>query len=341
MFIEDKYMKYRVILVSCEDVDDRSSRLWSGTTFYCSEAIKKQFEVIGAKIGYPWVKERGDMEKRYLGGKADFSLLLASYDPEGKHRPFAIYVDDASQPPESYKRVIYTRKTFDHALVIFAFSDFERKMIIDDYGITPSKVVTVGAGPNLRRLPSINNKEFDGKTILFVGSDMSRKGGLVLLEAFKKVKEMISNARLIIISSDAYIYSKERELRHFGIIIKNFVSKQTLGHWYRCASVFVMPSFYEPFGIVFLEAMAYKLPCIGTNVCAMPEIIDDAKTGFVVRPGDANELAEKIIYLLRHKMVSKHMGELGRKKVEQYYLWDRVAQRMEKHVESVLKKRKY
>ena len=79
-------------------------------------------------------------------------------------------------------------------------------------------------------------------------------------------------------------------------------AQNTLPYYYSAAEVVVMPSFYEPFGIVFAEAMAHKLPCIGGNSCAIPEIIDNEKTGFIVPPGNSKILGkisiaeEKSIY---------------------------------------------
>ena len=61
---------------------------------------------------------------------------------------------------------------------------------------------------------------------------------------------------------------------------------------YRRATAFVMPSRYEPFGIVFLEAMAYWLPCVGSRTCAMPEIIDEGVTGLLAEPDDVDSLAD-------------------------------------------------
>jgi len=86
--------------------------------------------------------------------------------------------------------------------------------------------------------------------------------------------------------------------------------------------------------------MAYKLPCIGTNICAIPEIIEHGKTGFLVRLNDPDELAEKIIFILRHKKIAEKMGEQGRQKIERYYTWDLVVRRMLNEIGTVLPKKK-
>ena len=74
--------------------------------------------------------------------------------------------------------------------------------------------------------------------------------------------------------------------------------------------------------------MAYKLPCIGTKRFAMSEIIEDGKTGFLVDPNSHYELADRIVFLLKHPEVSRKMGEAGYQKVIKYYNWDKVVERM-------------
>ncbi len=332
-------MKYKILLVTGADVDDPRSRIrWSGTPYYCGLAIRKIFQVMGRIIIDAVYKK---YKNKHLLIKPDFTLFLGVLNPGRGHRPFAIYFDDAiSRCFRKGIKAQMAQKSYDNAIAIFTFSEFARRLIIKEYGVAPSKIVNVGAGPNLLNyLPFIDTKKFDGKTILFVGRQVKRKGGLVLFEAFKKIKHKVPDARLIMISRDAYKYNKQRKSNDYDVTIYGSVDKQVLGYWYRRASVFTMPSLFEPFGIVFLEAMAYKLPCIGTNICAMPEIIDNGRTGFLVKPGDADELAEKIVYLLRNKEESRRMGELGRKKIEQYYSWVHAVKRIEKHMGRVLSRR--
>jgi len=102
--------------------------------------------------------------------------------------------------------------------------------------------------------------------------------------------------------------------------LNSYTSKRPCGvHPNGGASVFAMPSIQENFRHVFLEAMAYKTPCIGTAVDAMPEIIENGKTGFLVPPNDHKELADKLILLLEEENLMKRMGEPGRRRVEKYF----------------------
>jgi glycosyltransferase involved in cell wall biosynthesis len=74
--------------------------------------------------------------------------------------------------------------------------------------------------------------------------------------------------------------------------------------------------------------MAHRLPCVGTQVCAMPEIIADRETGLLVPPGDAGRLAEALITLLDSPALCREMGEKGFARYEAYYTWSSVAERI-------------
>ena len=143
---------------------------------------------------------------------------------------------------------------------------------------------------------------------MYVGKDFSRKGGEYLLKAFNIVRKTIPDAELRIIGPEL---NKVPD----GVKCLGFVSKyddkslSALLEEYRKARVFVVPSLYEPFGISFAEAMAHRVPCIGTNICAMPEVIKNGVTGFVVPPADEESLADRIIQLLSSEEMCVEMGD--------------------------------
>jgi glycosyltransferase involved in cell wall biosynthesis len=96
------------------------------------------------------------------------------------------------------------------------------------------------------------------------------------------------------------------------------------------ATLFVLPTLREPYGIAFLDAMACELPCIGTNVEAVPEIIEEGVTGLLVPPGDDIALTGAVAALLRDPARARAMGERGRRRVARQFLWSHVAGRIER-----------
>jgi glycosyltransferase involved in cell wall biosynthesis len=99
--------------------------------------------------------------------------------------------------------------------------------------------------------------------------------------------------------------------------------------------VFALPSRCEPFGLVFLEAMVFGLPCIGTRRDAMPEIIEDGITGYLVETGDEATLADRLVHLLQDRNLAKRMGEAGHARVMSRFQWSHVAERMDRRLEQV------
>jgi glycosyltransferase involved in cell wall biosynthesis len=219
---------------------------------------------------------------------------------------------------------------YRNASYVFTASQYVRRSMVEDYGVDPARAVTVGGGRNMEASDGLN-KAYDGKTILFVGYEFERKGGNVLLAAFERVAAEIRDAELLIAGPPRLPCPLPRGARLLGPLSPTEVSRL-----YTRASLFAMPSLFEPFGFVFLEAMEHKLPCIGSDRCAMPEIIVDGETGLIVPAGNAQALAERISYLLRRPDTMRLMGERGRERVRKFFTWGAVARRIDERLAELL-----
>jgi glycosyltransferase involved in cell wall biosynthesis len=222
-------------------------------------------------------------------------------------------------------------KRLDH---IFTMSKWIADSFVKDFGVKHDTLTPIGAGINLPQIREIVNKSYDHPHLLFIGKEFERKGGRYLLEAFGRVRQEIPRATLTVIGPELSDLPP-------GVTCLSYVSKHSLSGLnllldeYARASVFVMPSLYEPFGIVFAEAMAHKLPCIGTNICAMPELIDDKVTGLLVPPKDAKSLAEAMLTLLKNPDMCAQYGEAGYTKYLNLYTWSSVAERCVRKLEEL------
>ena len=298
---------------------------------YAKKAIQKhhgQFDLIFqiSSMFTPFLDELRSGIIPSLQGKKD--VLMIDYTTALSKN----YQGWAPFKSELKKRLFLEQLVYAHAELIFTTSENTRKSLIDHYGVLPQKVITTGYGLNLGDLKSFD-KKYDGKTILFIGMDFERKGGYVLLEAYRKVRKEIPQAKLIIIGPNKDIH---RIVEPGVEFLGNINDRKMIEEFYEKASLFVMPSFCEPFGLVFLEAMAYKIPCIGADKDAMPEIIEDGKNGFLVPAGDSQALADRIIFLLKDEAYLKELGQNAYHFVKENFLWEKVVSRMDRALKGII-----
>ncbi|MHB8417458.1 MAG: glycosyltransferase family 4 protein [Myxococcales bacterium] len=185
------------------------------------------------------------------------------------------------------------------------------------YGIEPSKVRVVGGAANV--FPDRPVREHDGRTITFVGREFARKGGLVLTRAFTQLRRRRPEARLLVVGP------KERLDLPAGAVRIGPVPFGELPAIFAASTVFALPSLQEPFGLAFLDAMACGLPCVGTSIEAVPEIVEHGETGLLVPPGDELSLAAALERLLADPALARRMGERGRERVRDRHRWTHVA----------------
>jgi FkbM family methyltransferase len=215
------------------------------------------------------------------------------------------------------------RQVLHNARFVFAKSEYLRRAIIDDLQCDPGRVIVVGAGANYAR-NELEEKDYSRQIALFVGIDFERKGGRVLLDAWRHVHSRLPGAELWITGPRPRQVTEGGGIRWLGYM----ASKEQMRELYHQATLFVMPSLFEPYGLVFLEAMGHGLPCIGTSHCAMPEIIEPGVTGLLVPPGEARPLAESLMWLFGQPEEAAQMGRRALATVQQRFLWSHVAERM-------------
>lgn len=283
----------------------------------------------------------------------DFILQMgATFEPAGRGSvPYAVYCDSNIVVSErhvdsgwSYAGVMSDRaratlrelegRVYGQAALVFTMSEKLRGSFIDDYGLDPARVRTVYGGPNFDDDESRDAARAEARgngtpTVLFVGRRFERKGGPVLLEAFRGVRRELPTARLIVVGPDTAPAILEPGVEWLGFLDKRDpADRERLSDAFASADVFCLPTLWEPFGVAFLEAMHYGLPCIGSDVWAVPEMIRPGENGLVVPRWDAARLTEAILALLRDPERARRMGENGRRLARREFTWDAVVDRM-------------
>ena len=219
------------------------------------------------------------------------------------------------------------REIYRAAEHLFAFSEATKGSLVGDYGLAPEKVTVTGAGVNFLQLPELPTRRDPRSsahpTILFIGNDFVRKGGEVLLEAFANVRRLIPGARLQLVGLDPGIRARP------GVeVLGSIRDRERVAELYRAAAVFVVPSFFDPFPLVALEAMAFGLPVIASRQMGTPEMIVDGVTGKLVEPGDVVGLTNVLLEVLRDPDSADLLGAAARRDVQNRFTWDAVVDRM-------------
>jgi glycosyltransferase involved in cell wall biosynthesis len=190
-----------------------------------------------------------------------------------------------------------------------------------DHGVHPDKVTVVGGGANFEPAPS----SVAGQTrpvILFVGRDLRRKGGDLLIETFKSIRAKIPESELWIVGvPSASSLPGVRVLGHVA-------DRQELARLYRSARVFALPARFEPFGLVLLEAMSQGVPCVGSRTGAIQHMISHQETGFLIPLDDEVALERSLLHFLRDSSAAQQAGTRAIERVCDQFTWNHVAERI-------------
>jgi phosphatidylinositol alpha-1,6-mannosyltransferase len=166
-------------------------------------------------------------------------------------------------------------------------------------------------------------------TVLLVGRMLAAeryKGHDQVLEAWPAVTRLAPGASLVVVGDGddaARLRQKAADLGVAGsVVFTGFVSQDRLAALYRDASLLAMPSRAEGFGLVYLEAMAQGLPCIGSTHDAAGEVIEDGVTGYLVDQADIAGLADRIAGLLTDPQRRTEMGGRGRARYLRHFTYE-------------------
>jgi glycosyltransferase involved in cell wall biosynthesis len=177
------------------------------------------------------------------------------------------------------------------------------------------------------------------KLVLFVGRLVYEKGAHVLINAIPKVLDRV-NAKFVIVGSG---YMKDQLLgivRSTGlehkVMFTGFLDEQTLLRLQTCADISVVPSLFEPFGIVALEALAARCPVVVSDTGGLSEIVDHDFTGVKVYPNNPDSLAWGITKVLQDEKYRAHIRWNGYRKIQEKYDWNKIAQETKLLYEGVL-----
>jgi len=233
---------------------------------------------------------------------------------------------------------------------IIAATPAEEQQLLDYYAADPGKIRVIPPGVDLGRFHPVEKKAAKTKVgipcgdanILFVGRIEPLKGVDTLLRAMSILQERhpeaIRNTCLAIVGGDPWRDDLDTEMArlqqmrtdlgiHDLVTFLGAKDQDILPYYYAAAEVVVMPSHYESFGMVALEAMAMGTPVIASEVGGLAHLIQPGVTGFHVPSRDPEALAARLLVLLTDKALRQKLGQQARTYAKQYS-WEAITARM-------------
>lgn len=256
------------------------------------------------------------------------------------HMKNQIASDDSHRAPQA--RIDGEMKVIhDIADRVIAATPAEEAQLIELYGADPTRIAIVPPGVDLERFATISAKrakccvglDRDGQNILFVGRIEPLKGIDTLLQAINILRErsphVLNNVSVTIVGGDPNADTLDAEMARLqtmreklglGELVTFVGSKDQmmLPYYYAASEIVVMPSHYESFGLVALEAMAMGTPVIASEVGGLAHLIQDGVTGYHVPSRDPLAMAQKIFALLNDSVAQWQMGMSARAYAKKY-----------------------
>ena len=238
-----------------------------------------------------------------------------------------------SHEEKGWEEYIYQQiyKTADKIIV---HAEHSKKLMLDCFKLPTNKIAVIQHGnymffnDNLELEPRVISKE---KTVLFFGYIRKYKGLQYLIQAFAKVREVLPEAKLLIVGKPVEpfdIYQKEIESLNLKDNVETnleYVPFEKVKEYFNRAVVIVLPYLdISQSGIVQL-AYGFGKPIIATAVGGLPEAVEDGKSGFVVPPQNVDTLADRIKTLLNDLSLQKSMGEYSLFLAKTKFSWDAIA----------------
>jgi glycogen(starch) synthase len=252
--------------------------------------------------GHDWlVAVAGD----HLANRFRCPLVVTIHATEyGRHQG---WVDDH---PQSHIHGV-ERWMANRADRVITCSHYMRGHVADVYGLEESRVTVIPNGIDPLDLQPVDDLDRlraqfaapDERLVVLVGRLVYEKGFQLALEALPGLVERLGDVRFLVAGSGTHEQELRRQAADLGLdahgTFLGWIGDDVLHSLYRIADLCVVPSIYEPFGLVALEAMASGCPCIVADTGGLREIVpEDERVGLRFNGGDAEHLAVMVEWLL-------------------------------------------
>ncbi|MCD1259391.1 DUF1957 domain-containing protein [Paenibacillus athensensis] len=219
---------------------------------------------------------------------------------------------------------------------VFVCSQYMKDQVQHIFSLPHDKVLVYPNGIHVPQAPAAAGPrpEFlrdNDRVIFYIGRLVFEKGVQVLIEAMPRILAEVPDARLVIAGSGPMEHELRERAAHLGdrVWFTGFVDDAYRARLYAAAEVCVIPSLYEPFGIVALEAMAWRKPLVLSDTGGLAEIIRHGVDGYKALPGHVDSLAWHVSEMLLNREACAAMAETAYQTLLMHYQWNRIATNMQ------------
>ncbi len=244
---------------------------------------------------------------------------IAAKRVSGKPLVVHVHATEFDRDGENYNETVYNieKQGMEEADKVITVSDWTRNIVVNRYGIDPSKVVTVHNAVDFSGRSEIKvQRTVKEKVVTFLGRITQQKGPEYFIEAARKVLDRCSNVRFVMAGSGDLMNRSVRRVAQLGMADKfhftGFLRGADVQRMFAYSDVYIMPSVSEPFGISPLEAMISNVPTIISKQSGVSEVLKHAiKVDF----WDIDALADAIYALVTYPAIGKIASENGYEEV--------------------------
>ena len=180
--------------------------------------------------------------------------------------------------------------------------------------------------PNAVCTDKFSYSENNSRTVTYVGKLEKWKGAEILIDVFKIIRRKLRDVEFMVAGDGAL--AKKLRKTNLAVKLLGYVPHDKMPEVYHKTAVLVLPSFMEGSPTICMESLACGTPVVATDVGDTREMVIYGKTGFLVKPGDAEAMASKVIELLEDDDLRKMMGEEGRRHIEENFSYDIIVKRI-------------
>jgi glycogen(starch) synthase len=220
---------------------------------------------------------------------------------------------------------------------IISLTDSERELLIDYCPEVSERIRVVGNGIEDVSLRGSRPTDRDIPVVLFSGRFVDRKGIWELMKAIEIVLAVTRHVQFVLAGGhrdcpgshmEAWLLPESLYPHRSKVLFTGWLTPGQMSEWYRAADILVVPSWYEPFGMVVLEGMINGLAVAASAVGGPAEILQDGRTGLLFPPRNAEALAESILQLVLDVNLRQRIANAGAAAVRETWLWPHIVEKM-------------